>query len=209
MSGPQHLWSGDWEQDSAARAEELAAQRGRAPEIDAQEPEPAAAPPTTRQHRSILAQFREHAARLRNGLATAGRRHARPLRLALLVGILTLCGVGAAYAVSSAVNGGSNSHQEAAQSRSHDPWLGVEMINAPSGGVLISKVIPGSPAQAAGVKPGDVITQIDTEPIAAPAIATAAIDGLQPGDQVAIQLQRGASNFTAHVTLATQPKTYR
>ena len=53
-----------------------------------------------------------------------------------------------------------------------------------------------------------MITQIDTQPIAAPAIAAAAIDGLEPGDHVAIQLQRGASAYTAHVTLATQPKTY-
>ena len=69
---------------------------------------------------------------------------------------------------------------------------------------MVANVAPKSPAEAAGIKPGDVITQIDTEPIVAPAIATAAIDGLQPGDQVDIQLQRGSGTYTAHVTLANR-----
>jgi membrane-associated protease RseP (regulator of RpoE activity) len=201
MNGPRHLWAGDWEDESSARAAELAAQRARgarapdpSPEDDAPEREPPKTPrrPTLRER---VANFR--------------RRHARRLRLALLVGILTLCGAGAAYAVTTQFTGGTSSHEQAAASGSQHPWLGVEMVSSPSGGVLVAKVIPGSPAQAAGIRPGDVITQMDTEPIAAPAIAAAAIDGLQPGDHVDIQLQRGSGSLTAHVTLATQPKTYR
>jgi membrane-associated protease RseP (regulator of RpoE activity) len=203
MSGPRHLWSGDWEDESSARAAELAAQRAHAPEDDAPGPEPIQ---TLRPRRRTL---RDRLAALRARVANFRRRHARKLRLALLVGILTLCGAGAAYAVSTQFHSGANSHQQAGIPGPQNAWLGVEMVNSANGGVLVAKVIPGSPAAAAGIKPGDVITQIDTEPIAAPAIAAAAIDGLQPGDQVDIQLQRGANAYTAHVTLATQPKTVR
>ena len=192
MSGPRHLWSGDWEDESSARAAELAAQRAHASH---DEPEPEPAPARQPRRRRTL----------RERLATFRRRHARRLRVALLVGILTVLGVGVAYAVASAFTGPTSSQQLAAASGPQNPWLGVEMVTSPTGGVMVAKVAPKSPAEAAGIKPGDVITQIDTEPIVAPAIATAAIDGLQPGDQMDIQLQRGSSTYMAHVTLANRP----
>jgi membrane-associated protease RseP (regulator of RpoE activity) len=195
MSGPRHLWSGDWEQDSAARAADLAAQRGRAPAETEPEPEPAAVPKAQRPT-------------LKQRLTAFRRRHGRRLRLALIVGVLALLGVGAVIAVADTISGGSNNHQPAAKSPGH-AYLGVEMISDPSGGVVVSRVIPGSPAQAAGIRPGDEITQIDTQPIAVPAIAHATIDGLRPGDRVEIQMQRGQTTFTVHVTLAKQPTHHR
>lgn len=198
MNGPRHLWSGDWEDESSARAAELAAQRARAPRDAPEPPAPEREPAETRRRPT-----------LRERVANFRRRHARRLRLALLVGVLTLLGAGAAYAVSSAFTGGTSSHQQAAVSGPQNAWLGIEMVSSPSGGVMVARVAPKSPAQAAGIRPGDVITQIDTEPIVTPAIAAAAIDGLQPGDHVAIQLQRGANTYSTDVTLATQPKSYR
>lgn len=201
MNGPRHLWSGDWEDESSARAAELAAQRargGRAPNPSPDTPAPEREPAETRRRPT-----------LRERVANFRRRHARRLRLALLVGVLTLLGAGAAYAVSSAFTGGTSSRQQAAASGPQNAWLGIEMVSSPSGGVMVSRVAPKSPAQAAGIRPGDVITQIDTEPIVTPAIAAAAIDGLQPGDHVAMQLQRGANTYSTDVTLATQPKSYR
>jgi putative serine protease PepD len=116
---------------------------------------------------------------------------------------VALLGAGAAYAASSLLTQSGRS-QPVALNGSR-PWLGVKMSSSPSGGVLVDAVEPGSPAEAAGVEPGDVITQIDTEPVGAPAIVAAAIDGMRPGDQVEIQLQRGRATYTAHVTLATRP----
>jgi serine protease Do len=84
-------------------------------------------------------------------------------------------------------------------------WLGVELANAPVRGALVSSVIPRSPAAAAGIRPGDLITQLDTEPIVAPAVFVSALSGLQPGDRVDIQVQRGFSQYTAHVKLASHP----
>jgi S1-C subfamily serine protease len=139
-------------------------------------------------------------------MASFRRRHARGLRVALVVGVLAVVTAGVALAIGSAVTGANKSHQQASLSGPQNAWLGVEMVSSPSGGVMVSQVAPKSPAQAAGIRPGDVITQIDTEPIVTPAIAAAAIDGLQPGDHVDIQVQRGASSYTAHVTLAAAPK---
>ena len=84
-------------------------------------------------------------------------------------------------------------------------WLGVELANAPVRGALVSSVVPGSPAAAAGIRPGDLITQLDTEPIVAPAVFVSALSGLQPGDRVDIQVQRGFSQYTARVKLASHP----
>jgi membrane-associated protease RseP (regulator of RpoE activity) len=196
MNGPRHLWSGEWEDESSARAAELAAQRGRAPAEEPEEPETPAATPKAKRPT------------LRERLVAFRRRHARQLRLGLLVGLLVLIGAGAAYAVGNAVTGGNNSHHQAANANGpQNAWLGIEMISSPSGGVMVARVDPKSPAQAAGIKPGDVITQIDTQPIVTPAIAAAAISGLEPGDHADIQVQRGAGSYTAHVTLARPPKT--
>ena len=206
MSGPRHLWSGDWEQDSSARAAELAAQRARAAEPDAPESpeiEPAATPRS-----QPTKTLRDRLTALRASLAATRRRHARQLRLGLLIAVLALVGAGAAYAVANTVTGGSNSQQQAS-SGPGNTWLGVEMVSSPSGGVMVARVAPKSPAEAAGIKPGDVITQIDTQPIVTPAIVAATLDGLQPGDHVDIQVQRGSGSYTAHVTLASPPKASR
>jgi C-terminal processing protease CtpA/Prc len=205
MNGPRHLWAGDWEDESSARAAELARQRANAPASDTPEPEtPETHKPETTRTTPTL---RDRLAAFRANLSATRRRHARGLRLALLVGVLALVTAGAAVAVGNALTNNSSSHRQASASGPQNAWLGIEMVSSPSGGVMVSRVAPKSPAQAAGIKPGDVITQIDTQPIVTPAIATAAIGGLEPGDHVDIQVQRGAASYTAHVTLEHPPKT--
>lgn len=190
MSAPRHLWFGDWRDDSAALAEELAARRA-----DGSVP-PAEAEPEVASPAAVKGRPRRPFVRLR-------RVDPRRLRTALLVALLTFLVAGGAYAVASGGNERSpNSPTAAAGSTA---WLGVDMATSPVGGVMVVGVAAHSPAQAAGIKPGDLITQIDTEPIAAPSIVEAAIAGLRPGDQVEIQLQRGSTTYTAHVTLATPP----
>lgn len=191
MSAPRHLWSGDWLDESSAMSEELAARRRRVK--PPAEPEPEAPPPRRRQS------LRDRLRALRPG--TRGRRR---LRVALLAALLTLLLAGGAYAVGSALSGGPN-RQPAAAGNGARAWLGIDMASTPLGGVLVASVAPKSPAQAAGIHPGDVITQIDTQPMAAPSIVEAAIAGMQPGDHVEIQLQRGTSTLTVEATLAKQP----
>jgi S1-C subfamily serine protease len=128
----------------------------------------------------------------------------RRLRVVLLAGVLTLLIAGAAYAVISDSNQ-TNKPQPVAANNGTEPWLGVDLANDPVRGALVAKVVPGSPAAKAGIRPGDLITQLDTEPIGASATLVAAISGLQPGDTVAIQLQRGAAQYTVHVKLGSRP----
>jgi S1-C subfamily serine protease len=120
-----------------------------------------------------------------------------------VLALVAVLGVGAAYAVTSAVAGGGGAKHQPELAAGSRPWLGVDVANS-VGGVLVVRVFPGSPAQKAGIKPGDVITQIDTQPIAAPAILTATISGLQPGDQVDVQLERGRATKTVDVTLGSR-----
>jgi predicted metalloprotease with PDZ domain len=183
-----------------ARAEELAARRGQAektPEVS----EPPAPAPGRRRLAQVLAEW-WRSARPRRRPRTGRRNRRRPLRIAALIAAVALVVAGGAYAVSSTLSGSGGQQAAAAGSQ---PWLGVQVANSSAIGVIVVRVTPGSPAAPAGLKTGDVITQLDTEPIVAPAILTAAINGMQPGDPVTIQFQRGATTYTVHLTLAGRP----
>lgn len=195
MTGPRHLWSGDWQLESSAHAEDLAARRGHGEEPA--EPERAAPTPRRSRVRQAIGTLRE---RLRGVRAPSRRR----IRVAALVGILALLVVAGAYAVTSGPTA-SRSPQPAALSSQAEAWLGVDLTSAPVRGAVVAAVVPGSPAAQAGIRPGDVITQLDTEPIQTPAIFVSAISGMQPGETVDIQLQRGGSQYTVHAELASRP----
>ncbi len=45
------------------------------------------------------------------------------------------------------------------------PWLGLQMQSLANGTVVISSVVPGSPAASAGMRPGDVITEVESRPV--------------------------------------------
>lgn len=49
-------------------------------------------------------------------------------------------------------------------SRGGRPYLGVEGEDAGEGRWLVQKVTPGTPAEAQGLMPGDIVTQIDGKP---------------------------------------------
>ena len=85
-------------------------------------------------------------------------------------------------------------------------WLGVDAISFPiTGGALVVEVAPGSPADAAGLQPGDVITQIGDRPVQSPADLDAALAAMHPGQQVEIQYQQGPITNTTQATLGARP----
>ena len=139
--------------------------------------------------------------------ASLGRLRApgrRRVRVAALAGVLFVLVVAAAYAATSG-SSGTRTPEPAAIASTSPAWLGVDLTNAPVRGAVVAKVVPGSPAARAGIRPGDVITQFDTEPIETPAILTSVVLGMQPGDTVDIQIQRGASQLTVRVVLTSAP----
>lgn len=209
MSAPRHLWSGDWRLESSAHADELAANRARGT-APAEPDRPAAAPtppaPTLRERiRALLARARRALGRLRS--VRLGTRRQR--RIAVVAVALTLLIAGAAYAVTSAVGGSSGSGGQAGVTASGSgAWLGIDVESSVQGGVMVVDVFPGSPAQAAGMEPGDLITQINGHQILTPRDVRAAIAGMHPGDQVQLQFQGSGTSYTAKVPLGSPPAGY-
>jgi S1-C subfamily serine protease len=87
-------------------------------------------------------------------------------------------------------------------------WLGVDTTDftaAGGSGALVTNVVPGGPADAAGLEPGDLITQIGNTPIASPSVIAFALANLHPGDSVQIQFERGPFTNATQLTLGAQP----
>lgn len=82
-------------------------------------------------------------------------------------------------------------------------YLGTvpDMASSP-GGVLLQGVRAGSPAEAAGIKGGDVIVQIGQTEVKNLYDMTAALQEHRPGDVVDITVRRGEERLTMKATLA-------
>ncbi len=89
-----------------------------------------------------------------------------------------------------------------------------------SGGALVETVSPGSPAERAGLRGGsrvvdvagqsiraggDVITAIDGREVAGADDVSALVDGRRPGDELRIEILRGATRRTVKVELGRRP----
>jgi S1-C subfamily serine protease len=88
-------------------------------------------------------------------------------------------------------------------------FLGVSAATAnaqTSAGATVSGVVPGSPAEAAGLAAGDVIVSVGGQPVDSPTTLTTLLDKHHPGDQVKVGWQDSAGkSHTATVKLATGP----
>ncbi|MCA9753817.1 MAG: PDZ domain-containing protein, partial [Gemmatimonadetes bacterium] len=71
-----------------------------------------------------------------------------------------------------------------------------------SGGILLSGVMPDSPAAGAGLEKGDLITAIDGGSIDTMADFQAALAGHEPGDAIDVTFSRGEATKIVRVTLA-------
>jgi len=88
------------------------------------------------------------------------------------------------------------------------PSLGarIEQIESPEGSrVRVSEVIEGSPAEAAGLKPGDIILGVDGEKAADIDWVADAIQAAGQGNRFQLQVQRGDEQLALEATL-TRPK---
>ncbi|PXY32605.1 protease [Prauserella muralis] len=81
-------------------------------------------------------------------------------------------------------------------------YIGATVGDSPSGGAAIGEVQPGSPAEKAGLKAGDVITKMDDRVIDDANTLVAAVRTRAPGEKVTFTLQGGK---TIEVTLGGQP----
>jgi len=96
-------------------------------------------------------------------------------------------------------------------------WIGVEVqeITPPiaesfklggTRGALIAGVLRGGPADKAGVKPGDVLTEVEGKPVADPTAMLNLIAALAPGKPATVKLKRNGNEVDATITVGRRPK---
>jgi Do/DeqQ family serine protease len=96
-------------------------------------------------------------------------------------------------------------------------WIGVEVqeITPPMAesfkldstrGALIAGVLRGGPADKAGVKPGDVLVEVQGRPVADPTGMLNLIAALAPGQAAKVRLKRQGQDVDATVTVGRRPK---
>ena len=99
-------------------------------------------------------------------------------------------------------------------------WIGVELrdltrelaetLGLPvSNGVLITGVFQQGPADKGGLRPGDVVLSIGTQPVASTAQLLTTVTALQPGSETQIGVQRGKQTLEFTVGVAQRPRMER
>jgi len=88
------------------------------------------------------------------------------------------------------------------------PYLGVQTAADPvnPNGAQVQTVVPGGPAEKAGLRPGDLIKSLDGQPVRDPSDLSSAIDVKKPGDKVTLQIERNGLTQEIDATLGTRPK---
>lgn len=95
-------------------------------------------------------------------------------------------------------------------------WLGVSSLEltpdlaraaglSTARGLWIDEVYSGTPAEAAGLRRGDILTHVNGREILFGQEALNLIAGLPPGDIVALQGKRGGQTFTARIRVSERP----
>jgi S1-C subfamily serine protease len=96
------------------------------------------------------------------------------------------------------------------------PWIGIYGVTVTpqvasyydlgvQSGVLITNVVPGSPAQKASIGSGDVIIAVDEAPIATTQELKAEIDRRSVGDRAGFTLARGSQRGTVELRIEGSP----
>jgi serine protease DegQ len=95
-------------------------------------------------------------------------------------------------------------------------WLGIEpqeltaelaqALGPDGGGVLIRSLVPGGPADKAGILPKDVVTEIDGKAVRDTPALLARIAELSPGAATKVTVWRERKTVTAEVVVGRRPK---
>ena len=96
-------------------------------------------------------------------------------------------------------------------------WIGVEVQDitpelsdsfklGKNSGVIIAGVLRGGPADKAGVKPGDILLEIDGKKVGDSTDMLNQISGLAPGKLAALKILRNQTEAQLHVSVGKRPK---
>ena len=84
----------------------------------------------------------------------------------------------------------------------------IARVYGVAGGVTVSNVVAGSPADQAGLKVGDTITTVDGKPVKNGDELVADIASRKPGSKVNLGFMRNNSKQDASVTVADRAKLF-
>ena len=84
--------------------------------------------------------------------------------------------------------------------------VGLRLRERPAGGVLVAAVANQSPASMAGLRPGDVITELDDEYIDSPAMLVLMLTRLPIGNEVTLTVLREDDVLQVPVRVGRRPK---
>ena len=85
-------------------------------------------------------------------------------------------------------------------------WLGVDLAAGP-GGLVVARVLPGTPAARAGIRPGDIILAINGEAASSMRSVVQRMRAIEPGVEFTIRLRRQGADFTVRAAAAVRPTT--
>jgi Do/DeqQ family serine protease len=96
-------------------------------------------------------------------------------------------------------------------------WIGVEVQEITPAladsfklggqrGALIAGVLRGGPADKAGIKPGDVLTEVEGKAVADPTAMLNLIAALAPGSSAKMKLKRQGQDVDATISVGRRPK---
>lgn len=85
------------------------------------------------------------------------------------------------------------------------PELAAEIATAGTRGALIAEVVPNSPAARAGIRPGDVVRQVDDRPIASARDLVRSVQWRPVGAVLRLRITRDGREHERTVTTAAHP----
>ncbi len=99
------------------------------------------------------------------------------------------------------------------------PWVGVQTesnstalaryLGLPTDqGAIVMHVVPNSPAQAAGIRQGDIILQVDGKKVPGAEELRDAVIAHEIGDTITMQIQRGSETLNIEVEAGRVPEEY-
>lgn len=86
-------------------------------------------------------------------------------------------------------------------------WLGVDVQPTPAG-VVIEGIVAGGPADAAALRPGDLLLAINNHAIGSLQDLSKVMSGLRPGQTISVHVRRDNTPLTRQLTLGENPNAY-
>ena len=84
------------------------------------------------------------------------------------------------------------------------PYLGIRYIQR-ARGAEVQEVIPGSPAEEAGLRVGDLIRKVDGRAVTSNRPLADVLSAYRPGDRVVLTVEREGREIEIRVTLGRRP----